>query len=146
MFAPMAPYVAEEFWSRPGHDGGINRVAFPQADEKWLVDDEVEVPVQVNGKVKAGLKVDVDISEEDIRKLALADERIAALIEGKELKKFLYIPSRMVTIAAKRQPAEALSLGTQLVPFVKALSRRYHGRPALRKRRPQVWARNISPT
>lgn len=101
---------------------------------------------KVNGKVKAGLKVDVDISEEDIKKLALADEGIAALIEGKELKKFLCIPSRMVTIAAKRQPAEALSLGTQLVPFVKALSRRYHGRPALRKRRPQVWARNISPT
>ncbi len=101
MLAPMAPHIAEELWSRLGNVGGISRVPFPQADAKWLVDDEVEIPIQVNGKVRTRLKVAVDISEEAIKEQALADPKIKALIEDKEMKKFLYIKGRMVTIAVK---------------------------------------------
>ncbi|MFT7619805.1 MAG: leucyl-tRNA synthetase [Planctomycetota bacterium] len=101
MLSPMAPHLSEELWSALGHEGGVSRVAFPEADPKWLVEDEVEIPVQVNGKVKTRLTVPKDISEEDIKAMAFADARIAAIIEGKELKKFLYIPGRMVTIAVK---------------------------------------------
>ena len=101
MLAPMAPHLAEELWSRLGHDASLSRQPFPQADPAWLKEDQIEIPVQVNGKVRARLTVAADIDAESIQELALSDERVQEHTRNREIKKILYIPGRMVTIAVK---------------------------------------------
>ena len=75
--------------------------SFPQVDEKWLVVDSVEVPVQINGKVRTRIEVASEISEEEIRELVLADARVQEYTEGKDLVKFVWIPGRMVNLVVK---------------------------------------------
>ena len=99
MLGPYAPHLSEELWEALGHDGGITRVPYPTVEESWLVEDSLTIPVQVNGKVRAKLEVPADILEDAILELAQADERVAAFIEGKQIRKLLYIPGRLVTIA-----------------------------------------------
>ena len=99
LLGPYAPHLAEELWDALGHEGGISRVPFPSAEDRWLVEDTLTIPVQVNGKIRAKLEVPADISEETIVEMAKADERVAALLDGKQIRKLLYIPGRMVTIA-----------------------------------------------
>ena len=101
LLAPYAPHIAEEIWEQLGHTDSILWHAFPEADPKWLVVDTVEVPVQVNGKVRARLMVPTEIEEAAIRELALADENVLAYTAGKQIVKFIYVPGRMVTVAVK---------------------------------------------
>ncbi|MDG3009797.1 leucine--tRNA ligase [Rhodococcus sp. D2-41] len=98
MLAPLAPHLAEELWSRLGHDGSLAHGPFPVADEKWLVEDSVEYPIQVNGKVRSRITVPTDMAAGDIEKLALADEKIVALLDGKAPKKVIVVPGRMVNV------------------------------------------------
>lgn len=99
MLGPYAPHLAEELWDALGHEGGISRVPFPTVDEKWLIEETLTIPVQVNGKVRAKLDVPVDITEETIVEMARGDERVAAHLEGREIRKIMYIAGRMLTIA-----------------------------------------------
>ncbi|MGE3164907.1 MAG: leucine--tRNA ligase [Planctomycetota bacterium] len=101
LLAPYAPHMAEEIWQRLGHTTSLIDAPFPKFDPQWLVEDTVEVPVQVNGKIRTKLQVSVDISEPDIRQLALADELVVKHVEGKAIVKFIYVPKRMVTIAVR---------------------------------------------
>ncbi len=101
LLGPYAPHLAEELWSRLGNTGGLKGASFPKADPALLVDDVVELPVQINGKVRARLSVAADASEDQVRELVFADDKVKAQIEGKELKKFIYIPGRMITLAVK---------------------------------------------
>ncbi|MDO5455189.1 MAG: leucine--tRNA ligase, partial [Corynebacterium sp.] len=101
MVSPLAPHIAEELWSKLGHDETITFTAFPTFEEKWLVDDEIELPVQVNGKVKARITVPADAAQDDVVAVALADEKIAALVEGKNLVKQIVVPGRMVNLVVK---------------------------------------------
>lgn len=101
LVSPIAPHIAEELWKRFGHDGTITYVDFPTFDEKYLVDDEVEVPVQINGKVKARINVAADADEDTVVSAALADSRIAELTEGKNIVKQIYVPGRMVNLVVK---------------------------------------------
>ncbi len=101
MMAPVAPHIAEEMWQRLGHEGGVTYESFPSWDEKWLVDETIELPVQVMGKVRGRINVAADASREDIEAAALADERIAAQIAGKTVAKIIVVPGRMVNIVAK---------------------------------------------
>jgi leucyl-tRNA synthetase len=82
MLAPVAPHIAEELWSRLGHEGGVTYVPFPVADPALLVDDEVTCVIQVNGKVRDRVEVAADISEDDLRELVLAREKVKAATEG----------------------------------------------------------------
>jgi leucyl-tRNA synthetase len=82
MLAPVAPHIAEELWSRLGHEGGVTYVPFPVADPALLVDDEVTCVIQVNGKVRDRVEVPADISEDDLRELVLAREKVKAATEG----------------------------------------------------------------
>ena len=75
--------------------------SFPEVDEKWLVISSVEVPVQINGKVRTRIEVATEITEEEIRELVLADTRVQEYTEGKELAKFVWIPGRMVNLVVK---------------------------------------------
>ena len=101
MVAPVAPHIAEELWRRLGHEGTITFVDFPSFEEKWLKDDEVELPVQINGKVRGRVTVPADAAQDDVVALALADEKIAAHVEGKNLVKQIVVPGRMVNLVVK---------------------------------------------
>jgi leucyl-tRNA synthetase len=98
MLAPLAPHLAEELWSRLGHEKSLAHGPFPVAEEKWLVEDTVEYPIQVNGKVRSRVTVAADASREEIEKIALADEKIAALLGGKDPRKVIVVPGKMVNI------------------------------------------------
>ncbi|NLE80695.1 MAG: leucine--tRNA ligase, partial [Rhodococcus sp.] len=98
MVAPLAPHLAEELWSRLGHEGTLAHGPFPAADEKWLVEDTVEYPIQVNGKVRSRISVPADASREDVEKIALADEKIVALLEGNDPRKVIVVRGKMVNV------------------------------------------------
>lgn len=98
MLAPLAPHIAEELWNTLGHSESLAHGPFPTVDEKWLVDDTVDYPIQVNGKVRSRITVAADASREDVQAVALADEKIVALLDGKDPKKVIVVPGRMVNI------------------------------------------------
>ena len=101
MVSPVAPHIAEELWARLGHGGTITFEPFPTFDESLLVDDTVEIPVQINGKVRARIDVPAEAAKDEIESIALADERVAGLIEGKNLVKTIVVPGRMVNLVVK---------------------------------------------
>ena len=101
MVSPLAPHIAEELWSLLGHPETITFEPFPEFAEQWLTDDTVEVPVQINGKVKARIDVATDASKEDLEAAALADDRVTELVAGKTVVKVIAIPGRMVNLVVK---------------------------------------------
>ncbi|WP_420099428.1 leucine--tRNA ligase [Corynebacterium sp.] len=101
MMAPVAPHIAEEMWTRLGHTGSLAHAPFPAWEEKWLVDDTVELPVQVMGKVRGRVTVAVDAAREDVEAAALAEPNVAAHVEGKTVAKIIVVPGKMVNIVAK---------------------------------------------
>ncbi|MFH0411949.1 leucine--tRNA ligase [Corynebacterium sp. L4756] len=101
MTAPVAPHIAEELWNKLGHDDTITFVDFPIFDEKWLKDDEIEIPIQVMGKVKSRVSVPADADQDTVLAAALADEKIIVLTEGKTVVKKIYVPGRMVNLVVK---------------------------------------------
>ncbi|MCP1388330.1 leucine--tRNA ligase [Corynebacterium sp. TA-R-1] len=103
MVSPLAPHIAEELWARLGHDGTITFEPFPTFDESLLTDDTVELPVQINGKVKARVEVPVDAAQDEIEQIALADPRVVELTTGagKNVVKTIVVPGRMVNLVVK---------------------------------------------
>ncbi len=98
MLSPLVPHIAEELWRTLGHDDTITYVRFPDADPALLVDDMIEVPVQINGKVRGRIDVAADASPNVIEATALADDKIAAIVDGATPKKVIVVPGRMVNI------------------------------------------------
>ncbi len=98
MLSPLVPHVAEELWSRMGGAGSVVRAEFPVADPDCLVDDTVELPVQVNGKVRARILVAVDADDDTVIAAALAEPNVQAHIDGKTLRKSIVVPARMVNL------------------------------------------------
>ena len=100
LISPITPHLAEELWEKLGHNESITYAQWPTYDETKLTDDTVEIAVQINGKVRAKLNVAKDINKEDLEKVALEDEEVKKWIDGKELKKVIAIPGRLVNIVA----------------------------------------------
>ena len=98
MIAPVAPHVAEELWSKLGHSETITYASWPTFDESKLVEDEVEIVVQVMGKVRAKLKTKKDASKEEMEQLAI--EAVKEQIEGKTVRKVIVVPGKLVNIVA----------------------------------------------
>jgi leucyl-tRNA synthetase len=98
MLAPFAPHIAEELWHRLGHEDTLAYEPFPVADPAFLVDDTVEYPVQVNGKLRGHVTVAADASTADVEAAALADAKIVATLDGASPKKVIVVPGRMVNI------------------------------------------------
>jgi leucyl-tRNA synthetase len=98
MAAPLVPHVAEELWRRLGHQETITYHPFPVADAGYLVDDEIELPVQVNGKVRSRIVVAADADEATVEAAALADDKVTALLDGASPKKVIVVPGRMVNV------------------------------------------------
>lgn len=100
LLSPIAPHLAEELWNKLGHEGSISYEAWPQYDESKLVDDEVEIVVQLNGKVKAKLTVPADATREQLEELAKNDARVKEQLEGKTIRKVIAVPGKLVNIVA----------------------------------------------
>jgi leucyl-tRNA synthetase len=96
MVAPLAPHVGEELWARLGHSDSVAWAPFPVADEQWLVEDTVQVAVQVNGKVRAQVTVPADADAAALEAAARADEKVAAQLEGRTVRRVVAVPGRLV--------------------------------------------------
>ena len=101
MLSPIAPHIGEELWDRLEHENTITYQPWPTFDESLLVDDEVEIVVQVNGKVRAKINIPKDLSKEEMQDLALSNDNVKMSIEGKEVKKVIAVPQKLVNIVAK---------------------------------------------
>jgi len=98
MLAPFAPHLAEELWSRLGHPGSLAYEPFPVADPALLAVQQVEYPVQVNGRVRGRVTADAGAAADAVRALALAEPRVAASLGGREPRKVIVVPDRVVSI------------------------------------------------
>ena len=98
MLGPLVPHIAEELWQLLGHGDSVVYRPFPVADDKLLVEDTVEIPVQVNGKVRARITVPADTPEAMVRKTALNDQRVAELIGDAEPRKVIVVPGKLINI------------------------------------------------
>lgn len=102
LIAPFAPHLAEELWQTVAETGeSISYVAWPTWYESKLVEDEIEIVVQIKGKVRAKLMVAKDLSREELQEIALADEKVKAEIDGKEIVKVISVPNKLVNIVVK---------------------------------------------
>lgn len=103
MLAPFAPHIAEEMWEGMGHTGGLLGAAsnWPVADAELARREELEIPVQVNGRLRSRLITSPEVSEEELRAAALADEKVRALIDGHQLVKVVVVPKRLVNVVIK---------------------------------------------
>lgn len=100
LLAPFAPHVTEELWQQLGQNGSIHVSQWPDWDEKYLVSDTMTIVVQVNGKVRAQLQVTSDADETNITEQAKKDEHVAVYLKGKEIRKTIYVPGKLVSFVA----------------------------------------------
>lgn len=100
MLSPIAPHLCEELWEKLGHEGTITYEAWPTYDEAKLVDNEVEIVIQVNGKVRTKMTVSRDASAKELEEIALNDETVKGFIEGKTVRKVIAVPGKLVNIVA----------------------------------------------
>ena len=98
MAAPLVPHMAEQLWRKLGHDDTLTYLDFPVADPQLLVDDTIEYPVQVNGKVRSRVTVATDADAATVEAAAMADDKVLAAIDGKPPKKVIVVPGRMVNV------------------------------------------------
>jgi leucyl-tRNA synthetase len=103
MLAPFAPHVAEEMFEGLGHKGGLLQKArrWPVADPELARHEELEIPIQVNGKLRSRVIAAPGVSEDELRQSALADERVRALIDGREVVKVIVVPERLVNVVIR---------------------------------------------
>lgn len=101
LLAPIAPHLGEELWELLGHTNSITYEQWPSFDESKLVDDEIEVVVQVNGKVRSKVKIAKEASKEQLEKVALEDEKVKEFTDGKQIVKVIAVPGKLVNIVVK---------------------------------------------
>ena len=97
---PVAPHVTEELWQKLGLEGYVFEAKWPVFDGDKIVTDTIELPVQVNGKIRFKLTVDANLSEEETKQLVLSDERLSPYTQGKEIKKVIVIKGKIVNVVA----------------------------------------------
>jgi leucyl-tRNA synthetase len=100
MLAPLAPHIAEELWCRLGHDGSLAWHSFPAVDERLLVEDTIEIPVQVNGKVRSVVSVPAAADRAAVEAVALADEKVVAALAGRAVRRVVVVPGRLVNLVS----------------------------------------------
>jgi leucyl-tRNA synthetase len=106
LLQPFAPHIAEELWSKlhakrgTHHETTLSYAAWPKFDPALLVEDTLEIPVQVNGKLRDVIKVSASASQADLEAAALASEKVKPFLEGKTIKKIIVLPKKLVNIVA----------------------------------------------
>jgi len=101
LLAPFVPHVSEELWEMIGNSTTVFYEKWPEYNEKFIIEDEITIVVQVNGKVRSKLNVPSNIVEEDIKEMALSNERVKNWIKDKDIKKVVYVPKKLISIVAK---------------------------------------------
>ncbi|HEV8481936.1 MAG TPA: leucine--tRNA ligase [Blastocatellia bacterium] len=101
MLAPFAPHIAEELWEAFGHSDSVAQASWPEFSDELAREEEIEVAVQVNGKLRSRLFVAADLSDEDLREAALIDEKVQAAISGHDIVKVIVVPRKLVNIVIK---------------------------------------------
>jgi leucyl-tRNA synthetase len=101
LLAPFAPYLAYELWQHIGETSNLLRSPWPKFDAALAAEEQIEIPVQINGKLRSVVKVDASATEEQVRDAALADPKIAASLEGKEVVRIILVPRKLVNIVVK---------------------------------------------
>ncbi|HEV8168441.1 MAG TPA: class I tRNA ligase family protein, partial [Pyrinomonadaceae bacterium] len=103
MLTPFAPHIGEQLWEDLGHAGGLLSEVprWPVADPELARREELEIPIQVNGKLRSRVIATPDVSEDELRSSALADERVQALIDGHEVVKVIVVPRRLVNVVIR---------------------------------------------
>lgn len=98
VLSPFAPHLSNELWEQLGLEGLVEEQAWPEVDESKLVKDVITMAVQVNGKVRGEIQIAPDAAEEIVKEVALADEKVQKHLEGKEIRKVIYVPGRILNI------------------------------------------------
>lgn len=101
ILSPFTPHICEEMWEHIGQTGSLTTMAWPEFDEDALVKDEVQIVVQVNGKLKDKIMVANNASQDELEKIAMENEKIQALLEGKTVVKVVSVPNRLLNIVVK---------------------------------------------
>jgi leucyl-tRNA synthetase len=101
LLAPFAPYLAFELWEQLGQEQSVLRVPWPKFDEALAHEDEIEIPVQVNGKLRAVVRVPANIDEDALRDAAMADAKVQAAVAGKQIVKVIVVPGKLINIVVK---------------------------------------------
>jgi leucyl-tRNA synthetase len=96
LLAPMAPHLAEELWQILGGTASLAYEPWPTYDAKLLIDEQVEIPVQINGKLRGRITVPSDIGAEELEVAAMSDEKIVPFLQGKTIKKAIVLPGKLV--------------------------------------------------
>ncbi len=100
MLAPFVPHISEELWQMMGNKVPLSETSWPGYDSEAAKDEELLVVVQVNGKLRSRLSVAVDVTEDHVKSLALSDEKVKVFTDGKEIRKVIYVPGKLVNIVA----------------------------------------------
>jgi leucyl-tRNA synthetase len=100
LLGPMVPHLAEELWQRLGHEGLLVEAAWPEADPRWLAEDEVTIAIQVMGKLRATLRLPKGIQKDDAVAAAMADANVTRAIGDKPLKRVIFVPDKIVNLVA----------------------------------------------
>lgn len=98
LLAPMSPHITAELWEIIGNEGDINNVAWPKHNEEYLVLDEVEIAIQVNGKVRGRIVISNDMTKEEIESTVLSNDKIEEWTQGKQIRKVIVVPKKLVNI------------------------------------------------
>jgi leucyl-tRNA synthetase len=101
LLAPFAPYLAHELWEMLGEKGNLLKASWPKYDAALAKEEEIEIPVQINGKLRSRVVVAADASEETVVERALAAEKVRAAIAGKQIVKKIYVPGKLLNLVVK---------------------------------------------
>ena len=100
VLSPFAPHIAEELWSKLGHEPTLADVPWPDHDEAMLVKDEIQMPVQIKGKVRAKLMIPANTDPDQVEAIVLADKKVQAALQGMTVRKVIVVPGKIVNIVA----------------------------------------------
>ena len=100
LLSPVAPHLCEELWGCMGHKEHLATMPWPDFEESALVQDEIELVLQVNGKVRGRLMVPADADQEAVRQVAMTHENVLRHLEGKSIKKLIVVPGKLVNVVA----------------------------------------------
>ncbi|MGB9073592.1 MAG: leucine--tRNA ligase [Terriglobales bacterium] len=101
LLAPMAPYLAHELWEMTGEKGNLLKAPWPKYDPALAAEEEIEIPVQINGKLRSRVVVPADASDDQVKQAVLADEKVQAAVKGKQIVKVIVVPKKLVNIVVR---------------------------------------------